>query len=75
MNDTLTALRKPRVAGVAVFDAAASLFAAVLVGVFFLRLGDDVVDWTTFLIAWVALGVVVHYLVGQRTTLGTALGL
>lgn len=75
MDAVLATLRQKRVAGVAVFDAVASLCAAVLVGVFLLHLGDDLVDWFTFLLAWTALGVVVHFALGVRTPLGAALGL
>lgn len=70
----MDALRSHRIAGVAVVDVAASLAIAALIGALVLRLGDDVVDWSTWLLCWTALGVVVHWALGIDTALGRALG-
>jgi hypothetical protein len=67
------ALRGPRVAGMAVFDWAASLAAAALVGTLLSVRGA--VRWAAFLVAWVALGVAVHAVAGVSTPLGFYLGL
>lgn len=74
----LQRLRGPRVFGMAVFDWAASLGAAVLVGrhLFALRFcSHHGAAWAIFLLGWIAMGVLVHLWFAVPTTLGYYLGL
>lgn len=68
-------LRAPRIAGMALFDWATSLFAAALIGRYVLDLGAAPAAWAAWIVVWVAFGVLVHVAIGVPTTLGYYLGI
>lgn len=76
MSSIVEQLRRPRVLGMAVFDWVASLVGAVLVGLALgLRgPGQHPWQWASWIVFWVAAGVVVHAAVGVPTMLGYYLG-
>ena len=66
-------LRGPKLWNMSIFDWAASLLGAWLVGRWLGLKGVAV--WLGFLLAWTAFGVVTHLAVGVPTELGYKLGL
>lgn len=70
----MTILRQPKMLDMALFDWVASLLGAFLVGKYVFRMSGTL-QWGTFIILWILLGVVVHYVLGIDTMFGYYLGL
>ena len=64
-------VRKPRIAGMAVFDWVASLLGGWIVGSY---IGIHGVTWIVWFLLWILFGVVVHLALGVNTMLGYYLG-
>lgn len=71
---TLDRLRKPKIADMSIFDWVTSLVVAYMVGAWLLRLRGFII-WSVFIVAWVGLGVAVHWWTGVPTMLGYYVGL
>lgn len=67
-------LRGPKILDMSIFDWATSLLGAWLVGRFLLGL-TGVGAWVLFILLWVALGVLVHWMLDVPTMLGYYLGI
>lgn len=67
-------LRNPKILDMSIFDWVASLFGAWLIGYFLIGLRNAGM-WVLFFLLWVALGVLIHWMLDVPTMLGYYLGI
>lgn len=66
-------LRKPKFFDMSIFDWATSLLGAWIIGAYVFGLRGGLV-WSVYLLMWVALGVLVHCMLGIPTMFGYYVG-
>lgn len=72
--DMIDRLRSPKILDMSIFDWVTSLFGAWLIGYFIIGI-RSLGAWVLFFVLWVALGVLIHWMLGVPTMLGYYLGI